>query len=84
MNDVSVVNLSADLPLGELAQPIELIDRLLTSGTLQTSGWGRLSEPEPIPNELRWIETNVVPWDECKQILPRIVADDTFCVYSKI
>lgn len=55
---------------------------MITSGTLQTSGWGRLSGTGSSPDELRWIETNVVPYDECNRILPGIINLDTFCVYN--
>lgn len=80
---MSVVNLVSDIEFNAATQPIKLVDRLITSGTLWTSGWGRLSGTGSSPQELRWIETNVVPLDECKRILPGIPNDDTFCVFNE-
>lgn len=83
VNDVTVVNTAVDIVYSATAQPIELVDRLVTSGALHISGWGRLSGTGSSPQELRWIVTNVVPLAECRNILPGIPNDDTFCVFSK-
>lgn len=84
INDVSVVQTRDEILFNNFAQPIALIDQLITSGTLRTSGWGDTSPSgSPTPNELRWLETDVVPLNECQRLLPGLTNPDTFCVYSK-
>lgn len=84
LNDISVVQTIEEIVFNELTQPIPLIDRLVTSETLRTSGWGDTTpRGGETPNELTWIETTVLPFNECARVIPEYINPDSFCTISK-
>lgn len=67
----------------EFTQPIPLINRLISSGTLQTSGWGDTDSTGRTPNELYYIDTKVISLDDCEALIPGLTSPDTICIISK-
>uniref|UniRef100_A0A336LY70 CSON007812 protein n=1 Tax=Culicoides sonorensis TaxID=179676 RepID=A0A336LY70_CULSO len=63
--------------MGSTVQPIPLINRDVQSGTLVVSGWGRLSTNGNIPNNLQYLNTNVMPRSQCGNIIS--LNADTVC-----
>lgn len=79
---MSVVQTKVEIIFGDYVKPIALINRLVTAGQLHTSGWGDTGPSGETPNELQWITTDVVPYDECQRLIGTL-NPDTLCVYSK-
>lgn len=76
-NDVAVLKTASAMTMGNTVQPVPLINRDVQTGTLVVSGWGRLSTNGNIPNNLQFLNTNVISRAQCANIIA--INDDTVC-----
>lgn len=68
-NDVAVIILKEDIEFGDLVQPLPLASRAISDDERLTSaGWGLTSYPGNVPNDLQWMQMNVVSHDLCQWI----------------
>lgn len=76
-NDVAVLQSATTMTIGGNVQPVPLINRDVQSGTLVVSGWGRLSTNGNIPDNLQYLNTNVLTRANCQNIIS--INADTVC-----
>lgn len=76
-NDVAVLQTTSNIAFGPTAQAVPLINRDVQSGSLVVSGWGQLSGSGNIPNNLQYLNTNVMTRSDCSRRIS--VNDDTVC-----
>lgn len=82
-NDVAVIKVNNNIVFDEVTFPIPLINREVTSGRLEVSGWGRISTTGAIPEILQWLETSPVEWNECYRLTGGDLNEDNVCTFGK-
>ncbi|XP_026484833.2 chymotrypsin-2-like isoform X1 [Vanessa tameamea] len=87
-NDVSVVQVANQIVFSEWVQPIQLPDENTQGGAdLTLTGWGRISYPGSLPDNLQIIKLTALSVDDCQQIYSGItsteVHDTQICSLTK-
>lgn len=76
-NDVAVLQTATNIAFGPTAQAVPLINRDVQGGNLIVSGWGYLSTSGSVPNNLQYLNTNVISRDSCSRQIS--LNADTVC-----
>ncbi|XP_065162205.1 chymotrypsin-2-like [Atheta coriaria] len=70
-SDVAVIILDEDIEFTNMVQPIRMTSRRVRGDERLTSaGWGYTSFPGQAPNNLQWMNQNVVSAEECQEMEP--------------
>lgn len=81
-NDIGVLTLMWDVPLGATIQPVVLPrqDENVSPGTVAViSGWGRQLITDPLPTELQYAEVDIIVNAECHQDWPQLISETMIC-----
>lgn len=78
-----MVQTTNNIVFNQFTQPIPVINRLVTSGELIASGWGRLEAPwGDVPDTLQYLEFRPVTYDDCIKDVP--INPDSYCAFSML
>ncbi|XP_065162204.1 chymotrypsin-2-like [Atheta coriaria] len=81
INDIAVVILTEDIEFNDMVQPLKLASRKVQDNErLTSSGWGYTSYPGQAPNNLQWMNQNVVNAEECHEMAPGETITGKICV----
>ncbi|XP_041974234.1 chymotrypsin-2-like [Aricia agestis] len=86
VNDISLVKLAQDIKMGSKVQAIGLPENDTAGGAdLVLTGWGRISYPGSLPDQLQTINLTALSVDECQQIYSHMasVMDSQVCSLTK-
>jgi trypsin len=83
-NDVSVLQTAEDIAFGSFVQPIALTDFEVDGDELAVlTGWGQLSNPGGVPNNLQIIQLRTITNEKCKATHGSSVYDGNICTFTK-
>uniref|UniRef100_A0A1A9WSD8 Peptidase S1 domain-containing protein n=1 Tax=Glossina brevipalpis TaxID=37001 RepID=A0A1A9WSD8_9MUSC len=81
VHDLALLELKEPLEFCDKIQPIELATKEVPSGgDIIVSGWGRLYNNGPIPNQLQWTTLKAMSTDECRPYLWELDVEALICL----
>lgn len=81
-NDIGVLTLMWDVPLGPTIQPVSLPgqDETVPAGTLALiSGWGNETAVDPLPVQLQCAEVVIIANADCHRDWPQLISETMIC-----
>ncbi|XP_055693442.1 chymotrypsin-2-like [Lutzomyia longipalpis] len=88
LNDVGLARTQEAIVYSALIQPIALGSSYIGGSVIAiATGWGRITENGPTPNNLQWVNLGTLTNDDCKNRLPPphvgLIFDSTLCTFTR-
>ncbi|XP_026462555.1 chymotrypsin-2-like [Ctenocephalides felis] len=78
--DIGLIKVTKDIIFSDKVQPIKISKKNIKGGEIcKATGWGRLADGAPVPNELQQVETTAITNEKCYELSQFVEPTSQIC-----